>query len=216
MSSLKSQNPNSNWDRLIYLDQANGASVDLIVDNVTRQYSASDLVSLVYHGPRPANCVSHVIDTLKPSTPDNVGWMSADASLPDQTEVPTGKEIKRRMIRPKTVVKWDDLFSVNDDGALYLGRVISKSRSSARGPRGRSRTLVTLKDAGDYVARLPKAEHTAKEWQAAMQALLLVARGGPMMLASIGMMRAIHRHEKQVFTDRKDHHWGKRKLARDR
>jgi hypothetical protein len=64
---------------------------------------------------------------------------------------------------------------------------------SGRGPRGRSRTLVTLKDAGDYVTRLPKAEHTAPEWQAAMHALLLAARGGPMMLAHIGMMQALHR-----------------------
>jgi hypothetical protein len=124
MLSLKSQIPNSNWDRLIYLDQANGASVDLIVDNVTRKYSVSDLVSLVYHGPRPANCVSHVIDTFKPPTPDNVGWISADASLPDRTTVPTAKEIKRRMIRPKTAVKWEDLFSVNDDGALYLDGIV--------------------------------------------------------------------------------------------
>jgi hypothetical protein len=34
-----------------------------------------------------------------------------------------------------------------------------------------------------------------------------------MMMASIGMMRAIHRHKERVFTDRKDHHWDKRKLA---
>jgi hypothetical protein len=63
----------------------------------------------------------------------------------------------------------------------------------ARGPRGRSRTLATLKDAGDYVTRLPKAEHSALEWQEAMRALLLAARGGPMMLAHIGMMQALHR-----------------------
>jgi hypothetical protein len=63
----------------------------------------------------------------------------------------------------------------------------------ARGPRGRSRTLVTLKDAGDYVTRLPKAEHSAPEWQAAMLALMLAARGGPTMLAHIGMMQAIYR-----------------------
>jgi hypothetical protein len=63
----------------------------------------------------------------------------------------------------------------------------------ARGPRGRSRTLVTLKDAGDYVTRLPKAEHSAPEWQAAMSALMLAAQGGPVMLAQIGMMQAFHR-----------------------
>jgi hypothetical protein len=39
---------------------------------------------------------------------------------------------------------------------------------------------------------LPKAEHEAPEWQAAMQALILVAKkGGPTMLARIGMMRAL-------------------------
>ena len=63
----------------------------------------------------------------------------------------------------------------------------------ARGPRGRSRTLVTLEDAGDYVTRLPKAEHSAPEWQGAMSALMLAAQGGPMMLAHIGMMQALHR-----------------------
>ena len=63
----------------------------------------------------------------------------------------------------------------------------------ARGQRGRRRTLVTLKDAGDYVTRLPKAEHGAPEWQAAMAALMLAARGGPATLAHIGMMQAIHR-----------------------
>jgi hypothetical protein len=52
---------------------------------------------------------------------------------------------------------------------------------------------VTLKDAGDYVTRLPKAEHSAPEWQAAMSALMLAARGGPVMLAHIGMMQAIYR-----------------------
>jgi hypothetical protein len=28
-------------------------------------------------------------------------------------------------------------------------------------------------------------------------------------------MRALNRHVERVFTDRKDHHWGKRKLKRD-
>jgi hypothetical protein len=56
------------------------------------------------------------------------------------------------------------------------------------------------------------------EWQAAMQALILVAiLGGPTMFARIGMLRALNRHVERVFDpSRKDHHWGKRKLARDR
>jgi hypothetical protein len=37
------------------------------------------------------------------------------------------------------------------------------------------------------------AEHDADEWQAAMEALLLVAEhGGPTMLARIGVMRAVN------------------------
>jgi hypothetical protein len=78
--------------------------------------------------------------------------------------------------------------------------------------------LVTLGDAGNYILKLPESEHTAPEWQAAMKALGLVATlGGPTMFARIGMLRAINRHVECVFNpDRKDHHWGRRKLARDR
>lgn len=86
-----------------------------------------------------------------------------------------------------------------------------------RGPRGKSRELVTLKDAGEYIAKLPKAEHTAIEWQTAMQALLLAVRGGPTMLVRIGIMKALHRHVVREFkSSEKKTHWGKRKLARDR
>ena len=42
-------------------------------------------------------------------------------------------------------------------------------------PLPRGCQLVTLKDAGTYITKLPKAEHTAPEWQAAMEALILVA-----------------------------------------
>jgi hypothetical protein len=64
-----------------------------------------------------------------------------------------------------------------------------------RAPRGKPRELVTLKDAGEYITKLPKAEHTATEWQTAMEALLLAVRGAPTMLARIGVMKALHRHE---------------------
>jgi hypothetical protein len=40
-------------------------------------------------------------------------------------------------------------------------------------PRGGR--LVTMEDAGRYITKLPKAEHEATEWQAAMEALILVA-----------------------------------------
>jgi hypothetical protein len=83
-------------------------------------------------------------------------------------------------------------------------------------PRGRQ--LVTLQDAGTFITKLPKAEHDAAEWQAAMESLLLVAEfGGPTMFVRIGIMRALNRHVERVFNpDRKNHHWGPRKLARDR
>ena len=56
-------------------------------------------------------------------------------------------------------------------------------------PRGRE--FVTLKDAGNYITKLPKAEHQAPEWQAAIEASILVAtKGGPTMLARIGIMQA--------------------------
>jgi hypothetical protein len=39
---------------------------------------------------------------------------------------------------------------------------------------------------------------------------------GPTMLARIGVMQALNRHHVREFNpDRKDHHWGKRKLKRD-
>jgi hypothetical protein len=67
-------------------------------------------------------------------------------------------------------------------------------------PRGR---LVTLEDAGDYITKLPKAEHTAPEWQAAMEGLMLVATlGGPTMFARIGVMRALNRRVERVFNHR--------------
>ena len=78
--------------------------------------------------------------------------------------------------------------------------------------------LVTLREAAQYITKLPKAEHDAEEWQAAVEALLLVAKhDGPTMFARIGVIRALNRHVERVFnSDRKDQHWGRRKLARDR
>ena len=60
--------------------------------------------------------------------------------------------------------------------------------------------LVTLRDAATYITKLPKGEHDAAEWQAAMEALLLVAEsGGPTMFARIGVMRALNRHVDREF-----------------
>jgi hypothetical protein len=59
-------------------------------------------------------------------------------------------------------------------------------------PRPHGRRLVTLEDAGNYITKLPKAEHEDAEWQGAMEALILVATlGGPTMFARIGVLRAL-------------------------
>jgi hypothetical protein len=78
------------------------------------------------------------------------------------------------------------------------------------------RRLATLEYAGRYITQLPKAEHEAAEWQAAMEVDPGGNVGGPTMFARIGVMRALNRNVERVFNpDRKDHLWGRRKLARD-
>ena len=84
-------------------------------------------------------------------------------------------------------------------------------------PLPRGRQLVTLKDAANYIQKLPKAEQNLDEWQAAVEALLLVVElNGPTMMARIGVLRALNRNVERVFNpSRKDTNWGKRKLKRE-
>ena len=78
------------------------------------------------------------------------------------------------------------------------------------------RELLTLKAAADYVMKLPKAEQKHERWLVAVSCLIMAAEGrGPVMHARIGVMQALNRKVERMFTDRKDHHWGKQKLARD-
>ena len=66
------------------------------------------------------------------------------------------------------------------------------------------RELRTLRDAGNYIAELPKAEHDAPEWETAISALMLVVEhGGDAMLPRIGIMRALRRHGQPEPTPRK-------------
>jgi hypothetical protein len=77
--------------------------------------------------------------------------------------------------------------------------------------------LVTLRDAATFITGLPDGESALPEWQAAIEALMLVADlGGPTMFARIGIMRALNRHHVRQFNpNRKDPHWGRRKPKRD-
>jgi hypothetical protein len=79
------------------------------------------------------------------------------------------------------------------------------------------RKLVILRDAAVYITAHPRKEADATEWQAAIEALMLVVElGGPTMMARIGIMRALNRHHVREFNpSRKEHHWGRRKLKRD-
>ena len=61
------------------------------------------------------------------------------------------------------------------------------------------RKLVTLRDAADYIARLPKKESDLPEWQTAIEVLMLVSRSGPTMMARIGVMKALNRHVERLF-----------------
>jgi len=74
-----------------------------------------------------------------------------------------------------------------------------------------------LRDAANHIRELPKAEDSAPEWQAAMEALILVAEtGGPYDVGQDRRHAGVEPSRRRVFNpDRKDHHWGKRKLKRD-
>ena len=77
---------------------------------------------------------------------------------------------------------------------------------------------MTLRHAADCIMKLPKAEQDFEEWQAAVEALLLVVGlGGPTMMARIGIVRALNRgYVREFDSSRKDTHWERQKLARDR
>jgi hypothetical protein len=63
-------------------------------------------------------------------------------------------------------------------------------------PLPRGRRLVTLEDAARYVQKLPKGEQQLDEWQAAVEALLVVDNNGPTVMARIGFMRESFRSER--------------------
>src|SRR6059036_1350929 len=106
---------------------------------------------------------------------------------------------------------------------MVRGREMSESKSGwgrefdepIALPEGRK--LVRLRDAADYITALPAKEAALPEWQAAIEALMLVVElGGPTMFARIGVMRALNRGYVREFNpSRKEHRWGRRKLKRD-
>jgi hypothetical protein len=78
--------------------------------------------------------------------------------------------------------------------------------------------LTTLREAIQYLARtVPKAEQNHEKVLIAADHLTRAAEQNyPMFFARAATLQAIHRHRERVINpDRKDHHWGKRKLKRD-
>jgi hypothetical protein len=77
--------------------------------------------------------------------------------------------------------------------------------------------LITLRDAATYITTLSKADQAETRWQNAVHVLMQAAdNGGPIEFARLGMAQALHPREPVYDTSRKDPHWGRRKLARDR
>jgi hypothetical protein len=51
---------------------------------------------------------------------------------------------------------------------------------------------------------------------ASIEAWIIAAEGrGPLLHARVGMLRAMNQGKEGVFSDRKETHWGKRKLKQD-
>jgi hypothetical protein len=93
------------------------------------------------------------------------------------------------------------------------GAVNSTSRSRCRTAKSSS----SFATRPNYITALPAKEAALPEWQAAIEALILVVElGGPTMFARIGVMRALNRHHVREFNPkRKEPRWGRRKLKRD-
>ncbi len=78
------------------------------------------------------------------------------------------------------------------------------------------RELLTLRDAADFIMKLPKAEQDLEEWQTATGCLIGAAEGRDFLMhARIGVLRALNRNVERTLSDRKEMHWGRRKLNRD-
>jgi hypothetical protein len=62
----------------------------------------------------------------------------------------------------------------------------------------------TLRDAANYIKKLPQSEHDAPEWRLAIQMLIDAAEDrGPMLFAKMGMLHAMERDAQARRGDRK-------------
>lgn len=84
-------------------------------------------------------------------------------------------------------------------------------------PLPNGRQLVTLREAADYITKLPKSEQNQPEWQTAIHCQIGAAEGRDFLMhAWTGAMRGLDRGHVREFTDTgKTHHWGRKKLTTD-
>ena len=79
--------------------------------------------------------------------------------------------------------------------------------------------ILTLRQALNHLVKtVPKAEQNMPQVLTAAEMLTKAAEDeiAWMFFARAATLQAIHRHEVKAFNpDRKDHHWGRRKLKRD-
>jgi hypothetical protein len=62
-------------------------------------------------------------------------------------------------------------------------------------PLPNGRLAKTLRDAGDYIRKLPETERNTPEWRLAVQTLIDAAEDrGPMLFARMGIERAVNRN----------------------
>jgi hypothetical protein len=84
-------------------------------------------------------------------------------------------------------------------------------------PVPKGEPLITLRDAGAYITKLPKARYDTTAWQTAMHCLIQAAdNGAPVEFARLGMMQALHPKGDPIYDTGRKSAWGRRKLARDR
>jgi hypothetical protein len=79
--------------------------------------------------------------------------------------------------------------------------------------------LITLRDAGAYITKLPKDQQGAQPWQTAARCLLqAVDNHGPIEFARLGMMQALYPKGEPIYRSRStEPKWrNNHKLVRDR
>jgi hypothetical protein len=92
--------------------------------------------------------------------------------------------------RPSASAAGLHAYRIRQEGLASLAAGVGHANSTTRSHLPDGGKLRTLRDAATHVTALPKKEAALPEWQAVIEALILVADlGGPTMFARIGVVR---------------------------